>query len=99
MRGSRKSGAIARAVGRFETRHVEAMPIDIPQFDESTHNVAKIMNLSPSGSSPTKKYETTANKHGVRMENGSSTMTLLVKYAVMLYLFRKSEKQHSPTRK
>ena len=55
MRGSKKSGAIAKAVGKFDTRQVEAMPIATPQLDESTHNVAKMMNLTPSGSNPTKK--------------------------------------------
>jgi hypothetical protein len=89
---------MARAVGRFDTRHVDAMPIDTPQLDDSTHNVAKMINLVPSGSSPTKKYDTTANKQGVRMENGSSTITLLVKYAVILYLFKRNKTEESTFR-
>jgi hypothetical protein len=31
MRGSKKSGTMARAVGKFETRQVNAMPMAMPQ--------------------------------------------------------------------
>jgi hypothetical protein len=55
MRGSKKRGAIASAVGRFDTRQVEAMPIDTPQFEDNTQSAAKTINLVPSLSRPTKK--------------------------------------------